>query len=111
MLVVVSHTRLNSGDIGENITTRDLDILSLPQRTRLKVGSEAIVRVTGLRNPCVQIETFQKGLLEKCLRRENGKLVRKAGIMSVVEVGGIVRPGDAIQVIFPEGEQKSLEVV
>lgn len=101
------------GDLGENITTLDLDVLSLPQDTRLQIGTEAVVRVTGLRNPCKQIEKFQKGLLGKCLVYDKGKggFTRKAGIMSVVERGGVVKPGDQIQVLLPKGEHKKLEVV
>jgi MOSC domain-containing protein YiiM len=99
------------GDLGENITTRDLDVLKLSEGTRLQVGSEAEVRVTGLRNPCFQIEAFQKGLLGKCLVRTDKGYVRKAGIMSVVEKGGEVFPGDPILVIPPEGAFKALAVV
>ena len=80
--------------------------------TRLQIGQEAVVRVTGLRNPCAQIEGFQKGLLGKCLVYEKGNgMVRKAGIMSVVERGGVVRPGDEIKVFLPEGEHQRLVVV
>lgn len=102
-----------SGDLGENITTLDLDVLSLPQDTRLQIGEEAVVRVTGLRNPCKQIEKFQKGLLGKCLVYDKckGVFTRKTGIMSVVERGGVVKPGDQIQVLLPEGEHKKLEIV
>jgi MOSC domain-containing protein YiiM len=97
--------------LGENITTRDLDILSLPQGCRLQIGPEAVVQVTGLRNPCVQIEKFQKGLLGKCLVRSESGLIRKAGIMSIVKKGGVIHPGDTIQVFLPEGEPRKLEAV
>ena len=99
------------GDLGENITTKDIDLLGLPVNTRLRIGEEAVVRVTGLRNPCAQIEAFQKGLLGKCLTFKEGKVVRKAGIMSVVEIGGVVKPGDTIHVFLPEGAYKPLAVV
>jgi len=99
------------GDLGENITTKDIDLLGLLVDTKLRIGEEAVVRVTGLRNPCSQIEAFQKGLLGKCLTFKEGKVVRKAGIMSVVEIGGVVKPGDTIQVFLPEGGHKSLAVV
>jgi MOSC domain-containing protein YiiM len=79
--------------------------------TRLQIGEEAVARVTGLRNPCRQIEAYQKGLLGKCLVFKEGKFVRKAGIMSVVEIGGVIKPGDTIQVFLPEGEHKPLAVV
>lgn len=90
------------GEIGENITTRGLDILSLPRGTRLHIGSTAVVEVTGLRNPCVQIDRFQKGLLDAVLDRDDtGALIRKSGVMSIVIAGGDVVPGDAIEVVLP----------
>ncbi|MEV5434971.1 MOSC domain-containing protein [Streptomyces sp. NPDC052682] len=100
------------GDLGENITTRDIDLLGLPVGTLLHLGDEAVVEVTGLRNPCVQIEAFQEGLLKKVVGRdESGAVVRKAGIMSVVKVGGVVRPGDAIEVELPDGPHRPLDRV
>ncbi|KAF8866583.1 PK beta-barrel-protein domain-containing protein-like protein [Acephala macrosclerotiorum] len=102
---------INPGDLGENITTRGLDILNLSVGTRLQfvnVGENenarcAVVRVTGLRNPCLQISKFREGLLERCVvKDENGKVVeRKAGIMSVVEAGGVVKQGARIVVNEP----------
>lgn len=87
------------GQLGENITTQGLAVLTLSAGTRLQVGAQAILRVTGLRNPCVQIENFQAGLLAAVLgRADNGALVRKAGVMCVVEQSGTVRAGDAITV-------------
>ncbi|GAA3895907.1 MOSC domain-containing protein [Streptomyces gulbargensis] len=100
------------GDLGENITTRGIDLLSLPTGTRLHLGEEAVVEVTGLRNPCVQIDHFRGGLLKQVLGRDdNGGVVRKAGIMSVVLTGGEVRPGDPIRVELPEGPHRPLERV
>ena len=90
------------GDLGENVTTSGIDLLALPTGTRLHLGASAIVEVTGLRNPCVQIDNFQKGLMEATLDRDpDGNLVRKAGIMSIVIADGDVRPGDAIGVELP----------
>jgi hypothetical protein len=90
------------GQLGENITTRGLDLLGLARGARLLVGTDAVVEVTGLRNPCVQIERFRTGLLSEVLRRdEAGGLVRRAGIMSVVVAGGEIRRGDAIAVEAP----------
>lgn len=90
------------GEIGENITTRGLDILSLPRGTRLHIGKEAVVELTGLRSPCVQIDRFQAGLLEAVLDRdETGALIRKSGVMSIVITGGDVTRGDAIEVELP----------
>ena len=88
------------GQLGENITTRGLAVLSLSAGTRLQVGAQAILCVTGLRNPCAQIENFQAGLLAAVLgRTDDGTLVRKAGVMCVVEQSGTVQPGDAITVL------------
>jgi MOSC domain-containing protein YiiM len=93
---------VRAGDMGENVTTRGVDLLGLPTGTRLRIGATAVVEVTGLRNPCVQIDRFQDGLMKAVLDRdENGELVRKAGVMGVVVAGGEVRPGDPIEVEFP----------
>lgn len=92
-----------AGQMGENITTRGLDLLAFPVGTLLKLGAEAMVRVTGLRNPCSQLDTFQPGLMAAVLDRdEAGRLIRKSGIMAVVLVGGVVRAGDEIDVTLPE---------
>jgi MOSC domain-containing protein YiiM len=91
------------GDIGENVTTRGLDLLALPTGTLLRLGADAVVEVTGLRNPCVQLDTFQKGLMAAVLdRAPDGTVIRKAGVMAVVVAGGEVRPGDPIEVTLPE---------
>ncbi|ORT56393.1 MOSC domain-containing protein [Streptomyces sp. CB03238] len=100
------------GDLGENITTQGVDLLGLPTGTLLHIGTEAVVEVTGLRNPCVQIDAFQDGLLKQVVGRDDaGAIVRKAGIMGIVRNGGRVRPGDAVQVEFPEGPHRPLERV
>jgi hypothetical protein len=100
------------GDLGENITTTGVDLLGLPTGTRLHLGESVIIELTGLRNPCAQIEKFQSGLLAALLSKDaDGRLVRKAGVMSVVITGGDVRPGDAIRVELPEGERRRLEPV
>ena len=86
------------GDLGENITTRGIDLLGLPTGARLEIGENAVVEVTGLRSPCVQINTFQEGLLEAVIERRKGVgLIRKTGVMSVVIRGGVIRNGDAIE--------------
>jgi MOSC domain-containing protein YiiM len=93
---------IKAGEMGENITTRGLDLLGLPRGTRLHLGSEAVIEVTGLRNPCVQLDHFQPGLMAAVLDRdEQGNLVRKAGVMGIVLKGGEVRPGDAIWAELP----------
>lgn len=103
---------VSAGDIGENVTTRGLDLLALPEGARLHVGDEAVVQVTGLRNPCIQLDRFQPGLMAACLGRDaDGGLVRKAGIMSIVLTGGDVRPGDPIRVELPPGPHRPLGVV
>ena len=86
------------GDLGENITTRGVDLLALSTGTRLRIGA-AVIEITGLRNPCAQIDRFQQGLTAAVLDRdEEGRLVRKAGVMGVVVAGGDVRPGDPIHI-------------
>jgi len=88
---------IQPGDLGENVTTSGIDLLALPAGTRLHLGASAAVEVTGLRNPCVQIDTFQNGLLAATLDKDDaGNLIRKAGIMSIVLADGDVRPGDAV---------------
>ena len=87
------------GDMGENVTTAGVDLLALPTGTRLRLGASAVVQLTGLRNPCAQIDRFQPGLTAAVLDRDaSGELVRKAGVMGVVLTGGEVRPGDPIEV-------------
>lgn len=100
------------GDLGENVTTRGIDLLALPVGTLLHLGEDAVVEVTGLRNPCLQIDNFQDGLLKRVVGRdEAGNIVRKAGIMSVVTVGGVVRPGDPVKVELPVEPHRPLERV
>ena len=90
------------GDMGENVTMRGIDLLGLPVGARVHLGPSAIVAITGLRNPCAQLDRFQKGLTAAVLDRDvEGNLVRKAGIMGVVVEGGEVRPGDSIRVELP----------
>jgi MOSC domain-containing protein YiiM len=103
---------VGAGELGENITTRGLDLLALPRGAVLHIGDEGVVEVTGLRNPCVQIERFAPGLLAQVLGRgADGVVVRRAGIMSVVTSGGEVRPGDRIVVELPPPPHRPLEVV
>ncbi len=103
---------VGSGDLGENIVTQGVPLLDLPTDTLLRIGPHAVVRVTGLRNPCSQIEAFSPGLLhELAFKGSDGNLVRKAGIMSVVVAGGVVRSGDAIEVALPAEPHRRLEKV
>ena len=99
-------------DLGENVTTEGIDLLALPAGTRLHLGTSAVVELTGLRNPCIQLDHFSKGLMAATLDRDaQDNLVRKAGVMSIVLADGDVRPGDAIRVELPEGPQQPLQPV
>jgi MOSC domain-containing protein YiiM len=90
------------GDMGENVTTTGIDLLALPVGTILRLGDTAEIAVTGLRNPCLQLDRFAPGLMAATLDRDaEGGVVRKAGIMATVRRGGAVRPGDAIAVTLP----------
>ncbi|MEU9878708.1 MOSC domain-containing protein [Streptomyces phaeochromogenes] len=101
-----------AGQLGENVTTRGIDLLGLPTGTLLRFGEEAVVEVTGLRNPCAQIDGFQKGLMKQVVgRNEDGTVRFRAGIMSVVVTGGVVRPGDPVEVELPDGPHLPLEIV
>lgn len=104
--------RLYPGAIGENILTRGIDLLRLPQGAQLHIGNEAIVEVTGMRDPCKQLNQFRSGLMAAVLDRDaSGNLVRKAGIMGVVRVGGDIKPNDQIRVELPVGDHRALDRV
>ena len=103
---------LEPGRMGENVTTRGIDLLGLPARTLLRLGDSAVVEVTGLRNPCTQLDGLQPGLMAATLDRdENGELVRKAGVMGIVVASGEVRPGDTVGVELPARPHSRLEPV
>lgn len=103
---------VSAGQMGENVTTRGVDLLRLPCGTRLHLGDTAIVEITGLRNPCVQLDHFQAGLMAAVLERgEHGKLIRKAGVMAIVIADGEVQPGAAIIVELPPEPHRPLEPV
>lgn len=100
------------GELGENVTTYGIDLLALPTGTLLRLGPDAVVEVTGLRNPCLQIDAFQEGLLRRVVgRAPDGSVLRRAGIMGVVRTGGTLRPGDPVGVELPAGENRPLERV
>ncbi len=100
------------GDIGENVTTRGLDLLGLPTGARLRLGDAAEVELTGLRNPCLQLDRFQDGLMKAVLDHDrDGNLIRKAGVMAIVITGGFVRPGDPIVLTLPAGTPRPLQPV
>lgn len=100
------------GLMGENITTRGVDLLALPKGARVHLGESAVVELTGLRNPCVQLEAIQPGLMQACLGRgPDGEPVRKAGVMGVVLHGGEVKAGDAVRIDLPAGPHTPLTPV
>lgn len=104
--------RVEPGAMGENVTTRGVDLLGLPTGARLRLGAEAEIEITGLRNPCAQLDGFQAGLMAAVLDRdEDGRLVRRCGVMAVVLAGGIVRAGDTITVALPEPPHRPLDRV
>ncbi len=103
---------LSPGQLGENVTTRGLELLGLPGGALLRLGEKAVVEVTGLRNPCLQLDGIQAGLMGATLGRDaDGKLIRKAGVMGIVIAGGEVQPGDGIRVELPRGVRLPLERV
>lgn len=100
------------GDLGENVTTSGIALLDLPTGTRLHLGASAVVQVTGLRNPCVQLDRFQPGLMAALLGRDGqGALVRKAGVMSIVLKGGQVMANDPIAIELPAAPHAALKPV
>ncbi len=99
-------------DLGENITTVGIDLLGLPRGARLRIGGSAEIEVTGLRNPCSQIEDFQRGLLKEVVHREaDGSVVRRTGIMGIVISSGRIRPGDTISIELPDLPHEALDCV
>lgn len=102
---------VSPGQMGENITTTGIDLLSLPRGTRLKLGATATVEITGLRNPCSQIDGIQPGLMEAVLERKPSGLVRKSGVMAIVLASGYVRPDDPITIELPTHPHEPLKPV
>jgi MOSC domain-containing protein YiiM len=103
---------LEPGEMGENVTTHGIDLLGLPAGTLLRLGGSAVVEVTGLRNPCYQLDDLRPGLMAATLGRDDqGNIVRKAGIMGIVRDGGEVRPGDTIEVELPAPPHLPLQPV
>lgn len=103
---------VTNGQMGENITTKDIALLELPKNTILKIGTTAEIQITGLRNPCLQIDSIQKGLMQAVLDYdENGNLIRKAGIMGIVLKEGEIKVDDSIEIRLPEPPFQKLERV
>jgi hypothetical protein len=101
-----------AGELGENVTTRGVDLLGLPTGALLRLGDTAVVEITGLRNPCAQIDGFRKGLLKQVVGRGPGTgVTHRSGVMSVVREGGVVRPGDPIAIELPDGPHQPLRIV
>ncbi|MEH6631054.1 MAG: MOSC domain-containing protein [Halopseudomonas aestusnigri] len=100
--LVAAGFKVGPGVMGENITTTGIDLLALPVGTILRLGSKAVVWITGLRNPCKQLNDYQDGLMNAVLDRDaENNLIRKSGVMAIILEGGIVRAGDQILVVLP----------
>jgi MOSC domain-containing protein YiiM len=98
--------------MGENITTSDIDLIGQPTGTLLHIGDDVVLEITGLRNPCAQLDGLIPGLMSATLDRDDdGELIRKAGVMTVVIEGGVVRPSDVIRFELPEGDHSPLQPV
>lgn len=104
--------QVSAGEMGENITTEGVDLLNLPENTVLNIGAQSQIKITGLRNPCSQLEGIQPGLMKAVLDRdESGGLVRKAGIMGIVLHGGAINVGDPIEIELPSLPHSKLNKV
>ena len=104
--------QVRAGELGENITTSGVDLLGLPEGTVLSIGNQSKVKITGLRNPCAQLDQHQKGLTKAVLDRdEQGNLIRKSGVMGIVLESGTIKPGDRIAVALPEKPHRPLDRV
>jgi MOSC domain-containing protein YiiM len=110
-LVTTGYT-VKPGELGENVTTGGIDLMNLPLFTKLHLGAEAVVSITGMRSPCSLINGYQKDLMKQLIKTDAaGTVQRRGGIMGVVVTGGVVHPGDGIRVELPAGEQLPLGVV
>lgn len=104
--------KIGPGDIGENVLTLGIDLLGLSTGTRLRLGADVLIEVTGLRNPCLQLDRFRSGLMAAVLdRAPDGQLIRKAGVMAIVLASGEIRPGDPITPEPPPGPHRPLQPV
>ena len=101
---------VNPGELGENVTTRGLALLDLPTGARLRIGN-AVIEITGLRNPCSQIDKFQQGLMGRLIDKSQARVQMKSGVMGIVIAGGDIAPGDAISVDLPREPHRPLEKV
>lgn len=104
--------RVAPGIMGENMTTRGIDLLGLPRDTVLRIGESAAIKLTGLRNPCKQLEDFQTGLLRALIdKTPEGEIIRKSGVMSIVITGGPIKAGDTIEIQLPDKPHHKMERV
>ncbi len=112
-VVAAKGFEIGPGELGENVTTAGIDLIALPVGTVLRIGDEALVALTGLRNPCGQINGLREGLLEAVRERDDdGRVVRRlAGVMGVVVHGGLIRPGAPIEIALPPEPHRQLERV
>ena len=102
--------RIEPGRLGENMLTEGLDLLALPRGTRLTIGSQAVLELTGLRNPCIQLNEIGAGLMQRlAIRNSDGSLTRRAGVMAIVVAGGEVEVGDAIEVCLPAEPHEAMD--
>lgn len=100
------------GALGENMLTAGVDLLDLPTGAVLHIGADAQVQITGLRNPCHQLNGHSAGLMNALLdRADDGSLIRRGGVMGIVLAGGIVKAGDAVRIVMPGGGLRTLEPV
>jgi hypothetical protein len=95
------------GNLGENVTTRGIDLLRLPLGTMLALGPTAAVELRGLRTPCVLVDRFRKGLLKALVRKGEQPRFR-AGVMGVVREGGILFPGNPVKVTISPAPWQAL---
>jgi len=103
--------RIAPGDLGENITTADIDLASLPAATRLHIGSSAVLELTGLREPCVLLDRIAPGLRLAACGERSGETILRHGAMAIVVAGGEVRAGDAIEISLPPSPHRPMRVV
>jgi MOSC domain-containing protein YiiM len=103
---------VSEGDLGENITTVGIELLNLPTDTILKIGVDAVIQIKGLRDPCVLIDRFQKGLLKAVIEKDkNGNVIRKTGVMGIVQKSGEIKIDDEIEIVYPQKPYMKLECV
>lgn len=108
----MGHDRIEPGALGENITTRGLNLSALPRRMRLHIGATAVLELTGLRDPCKQLDKFRPGLTKALMARDaKGKLTSKAGVMAIVIADGAIAPGDSCELEFPSAPHAPLDAI